>query len=183
MANNLQNATEVAQTPNNESVHHAGANAVTEKAQSILRARLPHLMANALNFEKRTGNFFKATIEQTEDGEKVRRLVVEDATIPTECIDEMKAKRAAAFVVSFNATLAKADKAIEDAGKALADANAYRSQLLADYETAADLVSDYVLPEKAARVTLAAKVESQQSEIEKLRALLLAAGIDPDTAE
>lgn len=181
MANNLQNATEVAQT-NNESVNHAGANAVFEKAQSVLRARLPHLTENALNFEKRTGNFFKAMVSTDENGEeKVRRLVVEDATIPTECADEMKAKRAAAFVVSFDSTLSKAEKALADAEKALAEANAYRAQLLADYDAAADVVISTELPEKAQRVTLAAKVESQQSEIEKLRAMLLAAGIDPDT--
>lgn len=182
MANNLQNATEVAQT-NNENAHVSGANAVIEKAQSILRARLPRLTENALNFEKRTGNFFKAMVSTDADGvEKVRRLVVEDATIPSECADEMKAKRAAAFVVSFDATLSKAEKAIEDAEEALAEANAYRAQLLADYDTAADVVIDTELPEKAQRVTLAAKVESQQSEIDKLRAMLLAAGIDPDTA-
>lgn len=181
MSNNLQNATNVAQT-NNENAHASGANAVFEKAQNVLRARLPHLTENALNFEKRTGNFFKATTEIDADGvEKVRRLVVEDATIPTECADEMKSKRAAAFIVSFDATIEKAEKAIEDAEKALAEANAYRAQLLADYDAAADVVISTELPEKVQRVTLAAKVESQQSEIEKLRAMLLAAGIDPDT--
>lgn len=180
MANNV-NATNVAQA-NNENAHVSGANAVFEKAQSVLRARLPHLTENALNFEKRTGNFFKATTEVDADGvEKVRRLVVEDATIPTECADEMKAKRAAAFVVSFDAAIEKADKAIADAEKALAEANAYREQLLTDYDAAVDVVIDTELPEKAQRVTLAAKVESQQSEIEKLRAMLLAAGINPDT--
>lgn len=180
MQNNVNAAT--AAQANNESVHHAGVNAVIEKAQSVLRARLPHLTENALNFEKRTGNFFKATTEIDADGvEKVRRLVVEDATIPTECAEEMKAKRAAAFVVSFDSALEKADKAIVDAEKALAEANEYRAQLLADYDAAADVVIATELPEKAQRVTLAAKVESQQSEIEKLRAMLLAAGIDPDT--
>lgn len=182
MLNNV-NAANAAQT-NNENAHASGANAVFEKAQSVLRARLPHLTENALNFEKRTGNFFKATTEVGDDGvEKVRRLVVEDATIPTECAPEMEAKRAAAFVVSFDAAIAKADKAIEEAQKALEEATEYRNKLNADYETAADLVIGYVLPEKAQRVSLAAKVESQQSEIDKLRALLRAAGIDPDTAE
>lgn len=180
MANNV-NAAAAAQA-STESVYHAGVNAVIEKAQSVLRARLPHLTENALNFEKRTGNFFKATTEVDADGiEKVRRLVVEDSTIPAECAEEMKAKRASAFIVAFDATLEKADKAIADAEKALTEATEYRAQLLADYDTAADVVISTELPEKAQRVTLAAKVESQQSEIEKLRALLLAAGIDPDT--
>ena len=180
MTNNVNAATAAQANP--ESVNHAGVNAVIEKAQNVLRARLPHLTENALNFEKRTGNFFKSSIVTDENGdEKVRRLVVEDSTIPTECADEMKAKRAAAFVVSFDAAIEKADKAIADAEKALAEANAYRAQLLTDYDAAADVVIDTELPEKAQRVTLAAKVESQQSEIEKLRAMLLAAGIDPDT--
>ena len=176
MTNNV-NATNVAQT-NTENVN----NATIEKAQSVLRARLPHLTENALNFEKRTGNFFKAMVSTDADGvEKVRRLVVEDATIPTECADEMKVKRAAAFVVGYEFALEKAEKAIAEAEKALADANAYRDQLAADHVDACELVNGYALPEKAQRVTLAAKVESQQSEIEKLRAMLLAAGIDPDT--
>lgn len=176
MANNLQNATEVAQTNN------VVMDTVLEKAQSVLRARLPHLTENSLNFEKRTGNFFKATTEVDVDGiEKVRRLVVEDTTIPTECAPEMEVKRAAAFVVSFDSAIEKANKAIEEAEKALAEATEYRDKLVADLDTATNLVIGYELPEKAQRVTLAAKVESQQSEIEKLRAMLLAAGIDPDT--
>lgn len=170
MTNNV-NTTNVA--PTNEQT--------INKAHAILRARLPYLTDNALNFEKRTGNFFKSSIVTDENGdEKVRRLVVEDSTIPTECADEMRAKRASAYVLGYEGALDKANKAIADAEKALADAIEYRDQLTADHAEACALVDGFELPEKAKRETLAVQVDKQKSEIDKLRAMLLAAGIDPD---
>lgn len=152
---------------------------VMEKAAAILRARLPKLSASALNFEKRTGNFFKATTEVADDGtEKVRRLVVADDTIPADCSEEVRAKRAAATVAGFEAAIEKADKAIAEAADALAAANTYKDELIAANAEAVAVVEGFELPEKAERQTLAKTVQSQADEIARLRAALAAAGIE-----
>ena len=77
---------------------------IEKKAAAVLRAKLPHLSENSLNFEKRTGNFFRATIQTQSDGtEKLSRLVVADADIKgmTDALAvEMSIKRAAARIMS-----------------------------------------------------------------------------------
>ena len=164
---------------------------IEQKAAAVLRAKLPHLSENSLNFEKRTGNFFRATIQTQDDGtEKVSRLVVADADIKgmTDALAaEMSVKRAAARIMSAEADAAKLEKKIEEARAELAALEAEKAAAAAELDKAAAAVEAYELPEKAARETLSAKVaaaESKaaaaQSENERLRAMLIAAGLDPD---
>jgi hypothetical protein len=149
------------------------------KAHAILKARFPHLSAENLNFEKRTGNFFVATMATDENGdEKMSRKVVEDANIPQECHEEMNYKRAAAFVLAYDAKAASADAVIAECEKKLADAKAYRDELFNTLAQSETIVNACALPEKAERVTLAKQVESQAAEIERLKALLAASGIE-----
>lgn len=164
---------------------------IEKKAAAVLRAKLPHLSEKGLNFEKRTGNFFRATIQTQDDGtEKVSRLVVADADIEgmTDALAaEMSTKRAAARIMSAESDAAKLEKQIEAARAELAALEAEKAAAAADLEKAAADVEAYELPEKAARETLSAKVAAAESkaaaamsENERLRAMLIAAGLDPD---
>ena len=171
---------------NAQEINAQEINATMEKANAILRARLPKLNEQNLNFEARTGNFFKASTYTNEDGEeKLRRMVVEDSLIPTECADEMEIKRAAACVKFHASKVEKQQTVIDECKKALAEAKEYLATLNADHAKAVELVEAFELPEKekTARVTLTAKVEKQASEIDRLRAMLAAAGIDPDSVQ
>lgn len=161
------------------------------KAAAVLRAKLPHLSENGLNFEKRTGNFFRATIQTQDDGtEKISRLVVADADIEgmTDALAaEMSVKRAAARIMSAESDAAKLGKKIEEARAELAALEAEKEAAAAELDKAAAAVEAYELPEKAARETLSAKVVAAESkaaavlsENERLRAMLIAAGLDPD---
>lgn len=161
------------------------------KAAAVLRAKLPHLAKNSLNFEKRTGNFFRATIQTQDDGtEKVSRLVVADDDIKdmTDALAaEMSIKRAAARIMSAESDAAKLEKKIKEARAELAALEAEKSAAAAELDKAAAAVEAYELPEKAARETLSAKVADAESkaaaalsENERLRAMLIAAGLDPD---
>lgn len=156
------------------------AEAINAKASAILKARLPHLTEARLNFEKRTGNFFLAStiIDEATGDEKLTRKVVEDANIAEVCHEEMKQKRAGAFVLAYADKLATAGEAIAKAEQLLAEAKAYKEQLATEYAEACATVEATVLPEKAERVTLSATVEAQKSEIERLKALLASAGIE-----
>ena len=169
-----------------------------KKAAAVLRAKLPHLSEKGLNFEKRTGNFFRAVLQTQDDGtEKVSRLVVADADIEgmTDALAaEMSIKRAAARIMSAESDAAKLEKRIEEARAELAALEAELAALeaekaaaAAELEKAAADVEAYELPEKAARETLSAKVAAAGSkaaaalsENERLRAMLIAAGLDPD---
>lgn len=164
---------------------------IERKAAAVLRAKLPHLSENGLNFEKRTGNFFRATIQTQDDGtEKVSRLVVADDDIKgmTDALAaEMSIKRAAARIMSAESDAAKLEKKIEDARAELAALEAEKAAAAAELEKAVADVEAYELPEKAARETLSAKVAAAESkaaaamsENERLRAMLIAAGLDPD---
>lgn len=164
---------------------------IEKKAAAVLRAKLPHLSENGLNFEKRTGNFFRATIQTQDDKtEKVSRLVVADADIKgmTDALAaEMSIKRAAARIMSAESDAAKLEKKIKEARAELAALEAEKKAAAAELDKAAAAVEAYELPEKVARETLSAKVaaaESKaaaaQSENERLRAMLIAAGLDPD---
>lgn len=164
---------------------------IEKKAAAVLRAKLPHLSENGLNFEKRTGNFFRATIQTQDDGtEKVSRLVVADADIEgmTDALAaEMSIKRAAARIMSAESDAAKLEKKIEEARAELAALEAEKAAAAAELDKAAAAVEAYELPEKAARETLSAKVAAAESkaaaamsENERLRAMLIAAGFDPD---
>lgn len=161
------------------------------KAAAVLRAKLPHLSENGLNFEKRTGNFFRATIQTQDDGtEKVSRLVVADADIEgmTDALAaEMSIKRAAARIMSAESDAAKLGKKIDEARAELAALEAEKEAAAAELEKAAAAVEAYELPEKAARETMSAKVAAAESKVaaamsenERLRAMLIAAGLDPD---
>jgi hypothetical protein len=171
---------------------------IEKKAAAVLRAKLPHLSENGLNFEKRTGNFFRATIQTQDDGtEKVSRLVVADADIKgmTDALAaEMSIKRAAARIMSAESNAAKLEKKIEEARAELAALEAEKAAAVAEHDKAAAAVGAYELPEKAARETLSAKAAAAESkaaaaeskaaavmsENERLRAMLIAAGLDPD---
>lgn len=164
---------------------------IEQKAAAVLRAKLPHLSEKGLNFEKRTGNFFRATIQTQDDGtEKVSRLVIADADIDsmTDALAaEMSIKRAAARIMSAESDAAKLEKKIEEARAELAALEAEKEAAAAELEKAAAAVEVYELPEKAARETLSAKVAAAESkaaaamsENERLRAMLIAAGLDPD---
>lgn len=161
------------------------------KAAAVLRAKLPHLSENGLNFEKRTGNFFRATIKTQDDGtEKVSRIVVADADIEgmTDALAaEMSIKRAAARIMSAEADAAKLGKKIEEVRAELAALKAEKEAAAAELDKAAAAVEAYELPEKAARETLSAKVAAAESkaaaamsENKRLRSMLIAAGLDPD---
>ena len=164
---------------------------IEQKAAAVLRAKLPHLSEKGLNFEKRTGNFFRATIQTQDDGtEKVSRLVIADADIEgmtEELAVEMSIKRAAARIMSAESDAAKLEKKIGEARAELAALEAEKEAAAAELEKAAADVEAYELPEKAARETLSAKVAAAESkaaaamtENERLRAMLIAAGLDPD---
>lgn len=166
---------------NNNAMNNGTMNeAINAKASAILKARLPHLTEARLNFEKRTGNFFTAsTIKDEATGEeKLTRKVVEDANIAEVCYEEMKQKRAAAFVLAYPATIENANKAIADAEAKLAEAKQYREEVEQAMANACEIVEATELPEKAERVTLSKTVEAQASEIERLKALLASAGIE-----
>lgn len=164
---------------------------IEQKAAAVLRAKLPHLSEKGLNFEKRTGNFFRATIQTQDDGtEKVSRLVVADVDIDgmtEELAAEMSIKRAAARIMSAESDAAKLEKRLADAWSAVHELEAEKEAAAAELEKAAADVEAYELPEKAARETLSAKVAAAESkaaaamsENERLRAMLIAAGLDPD---
>lgn len=164
---------------------------IEQKAAAVLRAKLPHLSEKGLNFEKRTGNFFRATIQTQDDGtEKISRLVIADADIEgmtEELAVEMSIKRAAARIMSAESDAAKLEKKIGEARAELAALEAEKEAAAAELEKAAADVEAYELPEKAARETLSAKVAAAESkaaaamtENERLRAMLIAAGFDPD---
>lgn len=159
-----------------------------QKATAILRAKLPALGAAALNFEKRTGNFFRATLVKQEDGtEKLVRGVVEDSEIPADCTAEIAAKRAAAFV---QAEEKNREKIAADIARLEAEMQARKEeaeQFDADVEAAKEVVMSFELPKSAGLASVSARlaeVESKaakmQSEAERLRQMLIAAGIDPD---
>lgn len=172
-----------------------------QKAAAILRARLPHLTENALNFEKRTGAFFKASLEtvKDEDGnvkldekgapvEKMRRTVVEETELPADAADEIAAKRAAALVAGAEAKREAAAKAVEDAAAALAVAKEKAAALEGEIAAAEAIVDSFVLPEKPAReranvAAIKEKAEKAISEAQRLREMLLAMGIDPDKTD
>ena len=100
---------------------------------------------------------------------------------------EMSIKRAAARIMSAESDAAKLEKRIEEARAELAALEAEKAAAAAELDKAAAAVDAYELPEKAARVTLSAKVAAAESkaaavlsENERLRAMLIAAGLDPD---
>lgn len=200
--NNPEPATEVA-TVENAAVEAANVapaapeevarelSPIEKKAAAVLRAKLPHLSENGLNFEKRTGNFFRATIQTQSDGaEKVSRLVVADADIKgmTDALAaEMSIKRAAARIMSAESDAAKLEKKIKEARAELSALEVEKIAAAAEFNKAVADVEAYELPEKAARETLSAKVAAAESkaaavlsENERLRAMLIAAGLDPD---
>lgn len=176
--------------PAEHAENEAAADATPEvqKATAILRAKLPALSAAALNFEKRTGNFFRATLVPQEDGtEKLVRGVVEDSEIPADCAKEISAKRAAAFVQAEEKNRARLT---EEVAKLEAELQAKREEIDTfdtDLKVAKDLVMSFELPKSAGCASVSARlaeVESKaakmQSEAERLRQMLIAAGIDPD---
>lgn len=176
--------------PAEHAENEAAADATPEvqKATAILRAKLPALGAAALNFEKRTGNFFRATLVKQEDGtEKLVRGVVEDSETPADCAAEIAAKRAAAFVQAEEKNREKIAAEIARLEAELQARKEEAEQFDADVEAAKEVVMSFELPKSAGRASVPARlaeVESKaakmQSEAERLRQMLIAAGIDPD---
>lgn len=175
------NPATVEQSHNAPEIEQTATNPTHDKATAILRARIEPLATYGLNFEKRTGAFFKATMVTDDKGtEKLSRKVVEDAECPEDAHEAMRVKRASALVVSIEEKRTKMTKAIEEANRALQEARANAEALEIDYSNAVALVEAFELPEKAQRVKLSAKIEAQATLIEKMRAALIAAGLDPD---
>lgn len=176
--------------PAEHAENEAAADATPEvqKATAILRAKLPALGAAALNFEKRTGNFFRATLVKQEDGtERLVRGVVEDSEIPADCAAEIAAKRAAAFVQAEEKNREKIAAEIARLEAELQSKKEEAEQFDADVEAAKEVVMSFELPKSAGHASVSARlaeVESKaakmQSEAERLRQMLIAAGIDPD---
>lgn len=176
--------------PAEHAENEAAADATPEvqKATAILRAKLPALGAAALNFEKRTGSFFRATLVTQEDGtEKLVRGVVEDSEIPADCAAEIAAKRAAAFVRAEEKNREKIAAEIARLEAELQARKEEAEQFDADVEAAKEVVMSFELPKSAGCASVSARlaeVESKaakmQSEAERLRQMLIAAGIDPD---
>ena len=200
----MKNESVINETENAQGEIHAveqEQTAVEQKAAAILRARLPLLMANGLNFEKRTGAFFRATLEAVKDDEgnfkldekgekieKMRRTVVAPEEIPAEIAEEVAAKRAAALIASAESKRESAAKAVEEAKNAFAEAAKKAADLDAEIEAAATIVEAFNLPEKAQRERVSASMFKEQAEkamneAERLRNLLISMGIDPDKAE
>lgn len=154
-------------------------NTIHDKAAKVLRARLANLSEAGLNFERRTGAFFKAsTYVDAEGAERVSRRVVPDEEIPAQCADEVAAKRAAATVAMYGASYAKAQKAVDEARAALEKAEGRARKVGYDYDAAVLVVEAFDLPERPANKTaeLKATIDQQAAEIERLRAMLEAAG-------
>lgn len=174
-------------TPAEHAENEAAANATPEvrKATAILRTKLPALGAAALNFEKRTGGFFRATLVLQEDGtKKIVRDVIEDDKIPADCAAEVAAKRAAAFVQAEEKNREKITAEIARLEAEIQARKEEAEQFDADVEAAKEVVMSFELPKSAGVSARLAEVESKaakmQSEAERLRQMLIAAGIDPD---
>lgn len=173
----------------NNNANNNGQMAVADKANAILRAKLENLTELHLSFEKRTGNFFKAYAAKNEQGEDIlKRSVLLDSDILSGAGDkadavevEMNAKRAAATVANIDTDRAKAAAKVEEARAALKEAEENAEKVESDYNAAAAIVEGYELPEKAQRATLAtttAALNTATAELERLRAILAAAGIE-----
>ena len=190
-----QNANELkevenAPIPAEHAEKEAAENATPEvqKATAILRAKLPALSAAALNFEKRTGNFFRATLVPQEDGtEKLVRKVFEDSEISADCAAEIAAKRAAAFVQAEDKNRAKIAEEIARLEAEMQVKKEEAEQFDADVKAAKEVVMSFELPKSAGRASVSArlaevanKAVKMQNEVERLRQMLIAAGIDPD---
>jgi len=155
----------------------------TEKANVLLKVRLPNLAELGLNFEKRTGNFFIASlIADPDTGEqKVTRRVVPKVELPTSCKEEAELKRAAALVVGFNKVREKQYAALDEARAAVAKIEQEIENFDADLEAAAALVDGYDIPEKQKNASVTK--EKLAADVAKLRAMLLKLGFDPDAPE
>lgn len=160
------------------------------KAAAIMRAKLPELQAYGLNFERRTCNFFKASVYTDDDGtEKVRRTVVPDDEIAADALPGVAIKRAARTVIDAERDAARLAARVEECRKALAEAEAEQAAHVGAVKDATAAVMAYEMPERSKRETLAAKVADAEaraakavSDVERLRQMLIAAGIDPDAA-
>jgi len=173
---------------------------IQKKARRILAARLPLLSEKGLSFEKRTGSFFKqvAVIEKDEKGnvilemgepkKKLSRLVqtIEEETTGKLLPEfeplhrEIEIKRFAALVLDFERQQERIKAAAKELQKKL---GALLNQLQdneANFETACQLVENFELPEKEARETLTVKVTVLNEKVEKMRAMLLAAGFSEE---
>ena len=106
--------------------------------------------------------------------------MVADEDLPAECQPEIAAKRAARLVMDFERQRAKMVRRIDDIKAELAAATTEVLELCKAHEAAESLVSGYELPEREKRETLTAKAAKLETENDRLRALLIAAGIDPD---
>jgi hypothetical protein len=178
------------------------------KASQILKARLPKLAEHGLNFEKRTGSFFKASLvnvldadgkEVIENGQvkqKISRLVVptesengETLLEYADCIAEIAIKRAAAFVICFDENVAKYDARIAEAQKVIDVLTAEKTALQNSVKEHTEDVMEYELPERsvAVRENLTIKLtkvnenlSKAQTQLETMRNMLLAAGMTPE---
>lgn len=174
------------------------------KAREILRLRLPELTSRALSFEKRTGSFYRGTMVKQFDNagaplydgngnqiEKLTRLVVdftdETGALTEEgvaCAAEIEIKRAAGVVLSAPTRGEKLQKDVEVAREALALAEAAVVEFAAEVAEKEGIVMAYDMPEKVVAdrvsktVELASRLSQTEQENARLRAILIAAGIE-----
>ena len=191
-AENVENVENVENAENVENVENVENERTPEqqKAAAILRAKLPELQAHGLNFERRTGNFFTASVYTDDDGiEKVRRTVVPDDEIAADAMPGVAIKRAARTVLDAEKDAAKLAARVEECRKALEEAESEQAAHVDAVKDATAAVMAYVMPEREKREALAAKVADAEaraakaiSDVERLRQMLIAAGIDPDAA-
>ncbi len=169
------------------------------KAAQVLRAKLPALSERNFNFEKRTGNCFTASIvtvydeegnEVLENGEvkqKLTRKVVEIENEAGELLPEyediandLATKRAAAFVLSFEANVNKLMKKKIELEKEITLISENLDSMDSDLITSIELVMNAELPERAQRVNMTVKLTAANDKLEKMRAMLLAAGMSEE---
>lgn len=204
----IENENEVSNVENNESTQTAQIEATEtgtieeQKAQRVLRAKLPALNARNLNFEKRTGNVFTASIVKVfdedgnaviENGEQKERLVRKVVEIEIEgengevvllpeyadIKQELEAKRAAAYVLTAETLKEKTNEKIGKLEQELFDAKMELEAMGATLANACEIVMAVSLPEHtaAARVNVTAKLTEATNKLDKMRAMLLAAGL------
>jgi hypothetical protein len=175
-----------------------------QKAARILRAKLPALSERNFNFEKRTGSVFTASLikvwnedgsAKMDNGKQVEKLVRKVVTVENENGEflpefadvetEIKQKRCAALVLHAEDKRGKLEAEKLEIEKRLADIIIDLLEFDNNVELAKQVVMDVVLPERseAERVTLKVKLETVNSKLDKMRAMLLSMGLSEDEIE
>lgn len=168
------------------------------KAERIIRKKLSGMTDVGLNFNRRAGSFYEAVMVAETDAEgneikndkgevmkKLARLTV-DTSLPKYAGEETQAaiaiKLNAALVADGEEKYSKISEKVDKLAKELDEAKNELASFETNYEAAVKAVTEYDLPEAPTRATSAVKaqLEDMKAQNERLRAQLIAAGIDPD---